>query len=71
MNIKSPKRETSEPPNFRKSLDENPYRESVASTKAAVWTTDGRIKSHESARQFRIIQKVVAFLPGKGLICDC
>ena len=36
MDIKSPNRDTSEPPSLRKSLDENPYRESVASTKAAV-----------------------------------
>jgi hypothetical protein len=36
IDIKSPKRDTSDPPNLRRSLDENPYLEFVASTKAAV-----------------------------------
>jgi hypothetical protein len=32
-------RDSSDPPSLRMSLERNPYRESVASTKAAVWGT--------------------------------
>jgi hypothetical protein len=33
-------RDSSDPPSLRMSLERNPYRESVASTKAAVWMGD-------------------------------